>query len=84
MKKIIKKIEEAVASAEAAIENASDINHVKRAKDIAIKTIQKELADVAAECQSQLVEAKAIAITKVNNDAAKAKSEIDNLTFQML
>lgn len=31
--------------------------------------------------ESQLVEAKAIAITKVNNDAAKAKSEIDKLNI---
>lgn len=77
----IQEIEKAVVSAEADIENASDINKVKRAKDIAIKAIQKELANVAAECQSQLVEAKAIAITKVNNDAAKAKSEIDKLNI---
>lgn len=77
----IQKIEEAVASAEATIEHASDIYNVKRAKDIAIKAIQKELNAVDAECQSQLVEAKAIAITKVNNDAAKAKSEIDKLNI---
>lgn len=77
----IQEIEKAVASAETDIENASGIYNVKRAKDLAIKIIQKELADVAAECQSQLVEAKAIAITKVNNDAAKAKSEIDKLNI---
>lgn len=74
----IQKIEEAVASAEAAIENASDINNVKLAKDSFIKTIQVQLKAVDGECVI-LKATRDDAIAAVQSAANKAKADIDGM-----
>lgn len=70
----IQEIEMAVVSAEATIEHASDINNVKRAKDIFIRKIQQQLITVENfEATIDRV------IAEVQSCAYRAKAEIDKI-----